>query len=83
MAVAVDTSRTLRQYSTAWITLICRHCPHRKEMLVAELAQRVGWDTVIERPRRFRLRCSKCGNKEPALTVGYDDKPRGYTATGH
>lgn len=69
MAVSVDTRSTLRRYSGGLITVVCRHCDHRAEMPFADLAEQIGWDVEIERPRRFRLKCSSCGNKAPALTV--------------
>jgi hypothetical protein len=76
MSISVDTRRTLRHYAGGWITIICRHCEHRPEMRVEDLARRMGWDTEIERPRRLRLKCTQCGHKGPALTVSYDRKPK-------
>jgi hypothetical protein len=78
MAISVDSSGTLRRYAGGLLTVICRYCDHTHEMPVADLAARIGWDAEIDRPRRLRLKCTKCGNKSPALTVSYDKKPRGY-----
>lgn len=78
VAISVDTRRTLRHYAKGSITIICRYCDHRKEVAVTYLARRIGWNSEIERARRLRLTCSRCGNRSPALTITYDDKPRGY-----
>jgi hypothetical protein len=69
MVISVDTKSTLRRYAGRTLTVICRYCEFRGTMPVAELAARIGWDTEIERHRRLRLKCSKCGEKEPALSV--------------
>lgn len=79
VTISVDTRATLRRYERGWITVICCHCEHRREMPVATLAAFVGWDATIE-PKRRLMRCSKCQAKGPALTVSYDEKPRGWNA---
>jgi hypothetical protein len=78
MTISVDTNGTLRRYLGGWLSIICRHCEHESEMPVEQQAERIGWDSEIDRPRRLRLKCSKCGNKSPALTVSHDRKPAGY-----
>lgn len=77
VTISVDTRGTLRRYERGWVTVICCHCEHRREMRVSTLATFIGWDSIIE-PKRRIMRCSKCQAKGPALTVTYDEKPRGY-----
>lgn len=77
MVISVDNKGTLRRYAGRWITVICRHCDHRHEMRVEELAEKIGWDNEIERARRVRMTCTKCGNRHPALTVSEGRKSAG------
>jgi hypothetical protein len=55
----------------------CKSCNHGREIQPVALARIFGWDAELSVILR-RMRCSKCGRREPDATIGFDRKPKGW-----
>ena len=62
--------RTLTDYQPFALTAFCRDCDRSVVLDKEALAERYGWDSLLEDLRR-RLTCQQCGRRPERLLAGY------------
>ena len=62
--------RTLADYQAFTLRAFCQACDRSIALDKRALADRWGWNVLLEELRR-RLRCEKCGRRPARLLVGY------------
>lgn len=65
------------------LTVSCRTCRHSRQLVLVELARKIGRDFPLSRFHPPLFRCSACGSRDSGLTVAYlhTDRADGWLAT--
>ena len=65
--------RTLADHRAFTLSAFCQTCDRSVALDKDALADRYGWDVLLEDIRR-RLRCERCGRRPQRLLVGYNQE---------
>ena len=63
--------RTLADHRAFTLQAFCQACDRSVALNHQALADRCGWDVLLQDIRR-RLRCDTCGRRNQRLLVGFD-----------